>query len=128
MNTRPNRVAVVLDPDYGDRLMELARRAHVWAIDSVKNQLAINHFAEDLKNRNATKEEKELSLTIAHLNCLDSAFLETLEEHHGEYAQNPPWNELQVIGAQLDLRIQKILEKYGFTIFENTADGFLAKK
>ena len=51
MNPRPQRVAVVLDPEFGDKLMELATSVHVWAVDSQANKAAADRYVRGLKDR-----------------------------------------------------------------------------
>ncbi len=128
MNTKPERVAIVLDPEFGDRLTDLAKNVHVWAIDSVKNKLAAEHYMDEIKIKCISNEEQKLTLTICHRSKLDSDFLDTLEDHHGEYAQNPPWSEIEVIGLALDNQALKLLEGRGFHKFERTSEGFIARK
>jgi hypothetical protein len=119
---------VIFDPNYGDRLIELAKVAHVWATASKQNKVAAERYMTELRGRVPGDEEKKLSLTLTHSEALDSRFLETLEDHHGEYAQDPPWTELQVIGKSLDPKTRKLLEDWGFRSFVKTIDGFVAKK
>ena len=128
MKTRPQRVAVVLDPNFGDRLTELAKNIHVWAVDSQTNKLAAERYIEELKNRSLGDVEAKLTLTISHRSKLDSDFLETLEDHHSEYAQDPPWSEIEVFGISLDKSTQELLKNWGFQDFEKTTEGFIAKK
>jgi hypothetical protein len=128
MNPRPQRVAVVLDPEFGDKLMELATSVHVWAVDSQANKAAADRYVRGLKDRNPCEGEIKLTLTIFSREELDSGFLETLEDHHGEYAQDPPWSEIEVFGGSLVKSTQELLEEWGFRDFEQTHQGFLAKK
>jgi hypothetical protein len=128
MNAKPERVTIVLDPEFGERLSDLARDAHVWVVDSAQNKVAVEHYMEELKSRSINAEEQKLTLTIFHRRKLDSGFLETLEDHHGEYAQNPPWSEIEVIGSLLDKQTQELLKDWGFRDFEPTSEGFIARK
>jgi hypothetical protein len=128
MEPKPNKVVVVFDPQYGDRLVELAKCVHVWAVESPDNRRAAQSYIEGLKTRSLTPGEAKLSLTLSARKCLDSDFLETLQDHHGEYAQQIAWDELEVIGAALDFQTEKVLNEWGFHTFEQTPDGFLARR
>src|SRR5206468_309774 len=38
MGERPHAVALVVDPEFGERLLDLSRRIHVWALDTPTNR------------------------------------------------------------------------------------------
>jgi hypothetical protein len=118
----------VFDANYGDRLIDLAKGVHVWAVNSGENKLAADRNIRELKDTNPSDEEKKLSLTLARFDDLDTNLVECLEDHHGEYTRHASWNELEVIGRALDARTRKLLEQWGFKSFKQTLDGFLAKK
>jgi len=128
MSTIPQKVIIVFDPEFGDRVIELARTAHVWVIDSPKNKLAAEHYMEEIRKKGSPLDERGVTLTICYRSKLDSDFLETLEDHHGMYAQNLPWNEIEVIGASLDEQTEKLLKNCGFYWFERTSWGFKARR
>ncbi|MGH7952838.1 MAG: hypothetical protein ACREFE_13100 [Limisphaerales bacterium] len=54
--------------------------------------------------------------------------LDSVEEHHGEYSQTPPYSVLRVVGTVLSPRVRAELESYDFVTFEELSDGFVAHK
>ena len=122
------KVIVILDPIFGDRIVEMASCAHVWAVDSPKNRAAVERHMQEIKSRDIVPQEANLTLTLCHWSKFDPHAVETLEDHHGEYAQTPPWKEVEVIGSRLDHQTKELLMEYGFHRFKKTAQGFLATK
>jgi hypothetical protein len=54
--------------------------------------------------------------------------LAEIDVHHGEYSHDPAWSRINVIGANWTERIQKELERFGFTAHLDTREGFEATK
>jgi hypothetical protein len=51
MSERSNKVALVLEPDFGDRLASLAGTSHVWVIDTPTNRTtALEFWSQDPKS------------------------------------------------------------------------------
>ena len=92
-----HRVAVVVDPDYGQRVQELSRQRHVWIVRSPVNDPAV-----------------------------ESAIRAVVEEHHGEYSHDPPLTAIEVIGTGASAMVREHLGAYGFLRIEPEAEGFTA--
>jgi hypothetical protein len=52
----------------------------------------------------------------------------TVDEHHGEYSQDPPWSEIKVYSAMLSPALRAVLVAIGASEFESTPDGFLCRR
>jgi hypothetical protein len=118
----PRTIAIVLDPDYTTRLEKLAFHTPVWIVDTPSNHAA----AEDAWLR--ATEWPQISVTVFRPLPTDpskgdwEAFLEQLALHH------PNADALQVIGGALTLPARAAMTGAGFREFEETSDGFRAKR
>jgi len=129
MNEAPSSVTVVLDRDFGDRLLAIDATTPVWIVDTPLN-------------RAATRKRWSERGTGSHLHGVtmfkifnsDSAEeiflreLSTIDLHHGIYSADPPYTILDVIGASLTERIKAKMEEFGFDEFQSTAEGFWASR
>ena len=123
-----HRVAIVVDRNFGERLRELSRHCHVWACKTPDNL----HVAVQLWAEKSGGYSFEAGVTIFNVSaeatpeamCRD--ILWTVDLHHGEYSHDPPWSEIEVVGAALTPPLRAGLEDYGVEDFEERPDGFLA--
>jgi hypothetical protein len=58
--------------------------------------------------------------------CL--AIVDQLDMHHNHYSHDPTYSVLEVYGARLSERIREEFSHYGLVQFEETMQGFIAKK
>jgi hypothetical protein len=124
-----NKVALVLDSNFGERLSELASGSHVWLIETPQNKAAaIKYWARH------PEREVEKGITTfkssADSSILDKCLgiLPTIDLHHGEYSSDPAYSRLEVIGLSLSDSVESALREFGFRIFEATGEGFLVKR
>ncbi len=120
------RVIVVMDPSYGERLVELAQHAHVWAIQSPENEEAQRSFLASKPPGWNWSERVDSGLTIIRSKSLDLDVLESIILHHGEYSHDPPVDALEVIGCALDEHVGAAFVEQGFPILVARPEGFLA--
>jgi hypothetical protein len=122
-----HRVAIVLDPDYGDRIMELARECHVWLIRSASNDAVVAALRQDGQpysfdsgvtafNGAETPEASFLSI------------LSSIELHHGEDSHDPPSSVIDVIGLEPSEAVRDELTARGFQYIESSQNGFIARR
>ena len=129
MSERINKVALVLDPNYGDKLTSLAGRSHVWVIDTPVNRAAASEYWA----QNPT-DEPEWGITTFNFSANESRFesclniLETVDLHHGPYSCDPPYSVLDVIGVPFTDEAKAAIEDLGFETFETTVEGFRATR
>ena len=122
---KPYRIAIVLDRQFGDRLVTLD--GPVWIIDSLENQAA----ARICWDRNPTASHLD-GITVFKSFDVTSpedaliANLDIIELHHGEYSAPIPYSILEVVGALRNPKIETELAAYGFNRLEDTPDGFRA--
>jgi hypothetical protein len=123
------KVAIVLDPDYGNKLASLAAGAHVWIVDTPANRAAASEYwAQNARHKvESGVTTFKFSENASRLEtCLD--ILATVDLHHGEYSSNPPYSELEVIGLPLTDKAKSAIKDLGFGRFETTAEGFRATR
>lgn len=119
------RVFFVLDRDYGERLLELARSGPVWIVDTPQNRAVAQNLWAANPNRNhlegvtTFKAGDDCSSEETLINELD-----TIDLHHGSYSADPPYTVLEVIGARLSDKLENELSRFGFNQFRATTGGF----
>ena len=120
-------VAIVLDPDFGSRLHELAARMPVWIVDTPGNRSSIES-EWTRRRRDGVTRELSVFRTIDGLSPAEhiAALLRTIESAHGAAAQDPPFATLFVHGVALDAATIAALRAVGDAAPIATADGFRA--
>ena len=121
-------VSIVLDPAFGEMLLELASKSHVWVIDTPTNRLVTEEYWARPCDR------KEWSITTFRINedndecevCL--GILDTVDLHHGEYSSVSPYETIAIFGCDSKPGLRSALQALGFTRFEETVGGFRATK
>jgi hypothetical protein len=117
-------LAVVLDPEFGERMQSLVERMPIWAINSTTNQAAAEWMWE--------KEEgtrKRITLFDVPDFPLDTQeFIGVLASIDGERSKHgaPPVRDLEVIGMELFPDLNGALLEFGFEKVETTVSGFKA--
>ena len=128
MGERPHAVALVVDPEFGERLADLSRRIHVWVLGTPTNR----RVAERVWREARGVHSLESGITIFK-DSVDAAAdeivgrqLPTIDLHHGAYSHSPPWSVLEVYGAPPSPALRAVLGEYGFTDVRATAEGLVA--
>jgi hypothetical protein len=124
-----NKVALVLEPDYGGKLASLAAISHVWVVDTPANRAAASAYR-------ALNPKHKLEAGVTTFKASENAsrletclgILVTVDLHHGEYSSTPPYSELEVIGVPLTNEVKSAIRDLGFGGFEATAEGFRARR
>src|SRR5439155_16767933 len=84
-------VAIVVDPTFGDKLVGLAARLHVWITDTAENKAA----AHVVRRESGGVHSLERGVTTFSVGPTDrpdeivASVLETIDLHHGEYSHSP---------------------------------------
>ena len=122
-----DRVSIVLDREYGQRLVELAEKGPVWIVDTPENRTVAQEIWASHPNRShlegvtTFKVSDGTSSEDMLINELD-----TIDLHHGAYSANPPYTVLDVIGTAITARLKAELEEFGFDDFQEQPNGFRA--
>jgi hypothetical protein len=129
MSDTPYSVCVVLDREYGTRLLGLLETGPIWAIDSQSNREVVRRFWEKFPSR----DEMD-GLTVFKAACdrtSEEILLDefaTIDLHHGPYSADPPYTVIRVIGTSPTERIKRVLSGYGFDSFDVVEEGFRATR
>jgi hypothetical protein len=116
------RVAIVVDPAFGDRLTSLANRMHVWVADTPLNRDAAERIWAATTTPGIERGVTTFSVSPSEsLDAWAAEILAAVELHHGEYSHNPPVTTLELHGTALSPRLQETLRAMGFTDLD--ADG-----
>jgi len=116
-------VAIVADPDFGDRLEELALRMPVWIADTKGNSVAIKRFFRRIRREGGASLASFVVDPKASREHWVASVLETVNEHHGPCSQDPPYQRIEVIGTPLSPALRAFCEELGFHSFRDTATG-----
>jgi len=122
-------VFVVLDPEYGERLLELAQAGPVWIADTPPNRAtaqkvwAVHPSRSHLEGVTTFETGDGCSAEDILINNLD-----TIDLHHGTHSADPLYTVLEVIGAVLSERLKTELAQLGFEDFQATTEGFRATR
>lgn len=120
-------IFLVLDDQLGSRILELSREHYVWVVESATNKPWIDR-AWVSQNTGTDASCVGLSSFARYAGETDDEvvirLMEMIDEHHGEYEQDPPWSEIQVIGARSSQPILDSARNYGVEALEETSEGF----
>jgi hypothetical protein len=117
-------LAVVLDPEFGERMQSLVERMPIWAINSTTNQAAAEWIWEK-----AEGTRKRITLFDVPDFPLDTQeFIGVLASIDAERSKNgaAPVRDLEVIGMELFPDLNGALLEFGFEKVETTVSGFKA--
>lgn len=127
MNAMKNRrVALVLDPNFGQECQRLLKLMPIWIVDSITNRKAVDDIREGERNEsNLTTFQARDGESPA---AMCERIVQSLDDHYNERSQSPEYAELNVIGVQLDEVKRPIFHELGFSEFSRTPGGFVARK
>jgi hypothetical protein len=123
----PYKVCVIVDRNFGERLVELRQGVPVWIVDTPVNKSVSQRLWKERPN--------ESHLTgITTFNDIESSSpeellieeLDSIDLHHGTYSAKPPYAVLEVLGTRLTDSAKHALAAYGFEEFHENPSGFTA--
>jgi hypothetical protein len=114
-------IAIVVDPNFGERLISLANQMPVWIADTQTNRPVAESLWSHAGSRVTTfrvagDDAAEWCRTI----------LPQVDLHHGGYSQSPAFNSIEVFGASATPDLRGAFSTYGFMISDERPDGFRA--
>lgn len=119
-------VGLILDPEFGDRLLDLSRRMPIWIVGSSLNREAtIRARSVDSATLITTIE---LKAGESNVDLLSRAAY-SIDDHHGHLSQpTSPYRELVVFGATEEALSVTVRSDLGFRAVSGTPFGFIARK
>jgi hypothetical protein len=124
----PTRVAIVVDPDFGRALADLARRVHVWIVDTPENRRVVEQlWAQASEDPNEGITTFKVDFAVAR-DAWVVDILPVVDEHHGLRVEWAPSATLEVRGARLTPGIRAALDELGSFSLEESEGGFVANR
>ena len=123
------KVAIVVDPEFGDQVADLIAKIHVWIVDSPSNRVAVKAIWCKGQKQGEGQQFTATTFTVDFAATrVDwcAGILEAVDLHHGEYSNARPYSVIEVYGISIDKRLQAHFGEFGFTIIEETEFGFVA--
>lgn len=117
-------MALVLDPEFGERLQGLVEHAPVWALNSPTNRTAAEWLWEkepDTRKRITLFDVPDFPLDTQEFIGVVASIV-AQRSKHGE----PPLEHVEVIGMDLFPDLNGALLEFGFRMVEPTVRGFKA--
>jgi hypothetical protein len=125
MNEERVTIAIVLDPNFGERLSELAAQGPVWVTASPINRAAVEHHWKTVPSGGHSvtiwSERQRAETEQEWLGVLDD-----LELHHSEAWAGPGIAGIQVIGAPLTKAAESALHEFDYVVTSFGPNGFIA--
>lgn len=117
-------VAVVLDPEFGERLEGLSEHAQVWALNSTTNRAA----AEWVWEKDATARHRVTLFDVPDFPLDTQEFIGVVASivAQREQRKEAPVEDVEVIGMELFPDLNGALLEFGFQTVEKTVRGFKA--
>lgn len=115
-------VGLVLDPEFGARVSDLAQQMPVWALSSAVNDRAIEaaRLAGGRVTKLLTRAGESSGDLLRRAMC-------AVDEHHGDESGGVAYRCLLVYGAG-GIPSGELLADLGFTSMTATSYGFMAEK
>lgn len=133
MTDTPHVVAVVVDPEFGDRVNDLVSRLPVWIADTEANRAAIDgaHTAPINISQDVSHTAiGALTMFTIDVNttpeswCVD--ILGTVAAHHDRHSHSPGYSAVEVYGTTPTPELLKALAEYRLTHITTLWEGFRA--
>lgn len=130
-NVRPHRVALVLDRCFGNRLVDLAKRLHVWVVFSDVNKKAYDLFWSVWADEDKGGDELESGMSVFRMSIAENICEELLDlipmifDHHSPWDHDPPMTELEVYGLTINDEVQSVLDELGLTLIGSEGDALV---
>jgi hypothetical protein len=117
----------VLEPDFGDRLSELAARMPVWIVDTPLNRAAAQKEWAQRPRLSHTEGITTFKVDpAASAEAWLSGVLSDVDLHHGEYSHDPAYSAIEVFGATPTPQLREAFAGYGLDEIAERIGGFVA--
>jgi hypothetical protein len=119
------KVWLVVDPAFGERLTLLPVDQPVWIVDSAVNVPVMHRLRSERRTGgHLTGITSFVGAGSSNDDVLEQ--IDSIDLHHGVYSADPPYSEIEVIGAAPSDEVIRRLEELGFRVNGTTAKGFTA--
>jgi hypothetical protein len=124
-------VGIIVDPQFGQRLDQLASRLPIWIVDTPVNRQAAERRWQQKEEATHTEPGDVTTFTVDTAQTPEewcASVLGVVDAHHDEYSHNPPYDAVEVVGAQLTDPLLEALSAFGLTEIEPLDSGFRARR
>jgi len=124
-------VGVVVDRNFGDRLLPIVRRLHVWVCDTPANREAAERAWASIPTGAVWNEAGATTFKVSENDSPVDMVLDRLTDidlHHGEYSHDPAWSVVEVYGSKPIAALQQALQEFGVDTFRETPGGFVCSR
>lgn len=118
------QVALVLDEKVTETIKSVTSGMPIWIIETQGNVAFIDYSRQESGNAITTFPSKKGESKTD----LAERIIYTLDEHHNEHSQDEPYDTLLVFGLTLVESKKDAFLDLGFSKFEETDFGFIARK
>lgn len=126
-----SELALILDYQFGERVLPLARSMPVYVVTSPKNSAAV----EAAWNELSTKEGFLMAFGATGFQANQADLVEVIAEQlefiesvHGYEGGERPYTRLHLYGVGRSAALDAVLAEYGFLNLKPTGYGFLAQR
>jgi hypothetical protein len=123
-------VGIVVDPEFGNRLADLARRGPVWIASPPRNRIAAEAWWR--AHPRPGEFEGVTTFIVAEGESPErwcAGVLPTVDMHFGAYEENAPmYAAVEVFGASATPELRDLLATTGYTQVTERAGGFRATR
>jgi hypothetical protein len=121
-----SQIALVVDPRFGTRLLDLAKGMPVWIVFSEENEGAVAQARSLLGDAANITSLRSADNESAAETCARGLY--EIEEHHGPSSWGPYYDRVLVFGCTPDVLVPDIMENLGLGGIHRSPDGFTVDK
>ena len=121
-----NAVALILDPDFSQRLDGVARKMPVWVLSSASNDPAVEQARHRFSDGDNVTSFFPLGAEDRSATCTQALY--DIDEHHGSWSSSTPYDTLLVFGASATDLSPQVLTELGLELAGTQDDALVLRK
>ena len=125
MSNNFHEIALIFDSEFGDKFRPISDHMHVWLVKSSANEAAFLAYSQRAVPDGDDEDDLSSGVTMFAKPKLDETLLETIWDHHGEYAHQPPLTRITVIGLEPNQQTLAMFGQYDFVFKKSVEGGFV---
>jgi hypothetical protein len=121
-----SHIALVIDPRFGTRLLDLAKTMPVWIVFSEENERAVERARKLLGDAANITSLRNADNESAEQTCARGLY--EIVEHHGSSSWGPYYDRVIVFGCTPDALTPEVVEDLDLGAIHRSPDGFTIDK